>query len=308
MSNNFHLIRYVLAVLVLYSHSFGLLKLPEPGLFQDTFGSFAVKCFFALSGYLITLSCLRSAHLGHYILNRSLRIAPALIVALIASHFIGIYFKFFISNPVPYITNGPVWTLPWEVLCYTLCGVLWWAGLLNKNALGAVVAVSWLIFVVLPGSGDTNAVIAPLLLLFFMGSLIALDEKQFNVKISGPLFGLLLIGIVVDTTQAGISFFFKYIPFMYGPGLIPQRYYYFLYIFSLPFVLIWLALYIKPLFNLRNDYSYGMYVFGWPVQQMIIAFFSPPPITLFVTSLVVTHCFAMLSWHLIEKRMLMLKH
>ena len=116
-SNNFHIIRYGLALLVLYSHSFGLLALPEPGLFTFTFGALAVKCFFALSGYLIALSCLRTDNLWFYVWNRVLRILPALLVALIGSHYVGNYFNSFISNPVPYIINGPVWTLTWEVLC-----------------------------------------------------------------------------------------------------------------------------------------------------------------------------------------------
>ncbi|KAB0563436.1 acyltransferase, partial [Helicobacter pullorum NCTC 12824] len=87
----------MLAALVIYSHSFGLLGLPEAGVFRYGFGTLAVKCFFALSGYLITLSCLRSASLYGFALNRTLRIAPALIVALIFSHFIGVYFNKFIG-------------------------------------------------------------------------------------------------------------------------------------------------------------------------------------------------------------------
>ena len=300
MGNNFHAIRYVLAALVLYSHAYGLLALPEPGVFQFSFGSFAVKCFFALSGYLITLSCVRSTHLWHYILNRVLRIAPALIIALLLSHWVGSFFGNFIQNPTPYILNGPVWTLSWEIVCYGLCGLLWWSGLLTKNSMGPIVAISWLIFIFLPQTGDTIAVIAPLILLFFTGSLLALDEKQFSIRIAGPLFLMLLIGMSIDTNTIGLTWFFNQIPFLYGPNLPSHKYYLFAFVFGLPFALIWLALYVKPIINLRNDYSYGLYIYGWPVQQAIIALFTPSPLLLFVSSLAVTHCLSMFSWHLVE--------
>lgn len=308
IGNNFHLMRYVLAALVLYSHSYGLLKLPEPGLFRYTLGSFSVKCFFVLSGYLITLSCLRSYNLGHFLINRALRIGPALVIALTASHFLANHFNSFIGNPVPYIINGPVWTLPWEIFCYCLCGLLWWLGLMTKQTIGSIVTTSWLLFISLPQSSETNTVIAPLFLLFFMGSFIALGKNQLNIRLSGPLFTLALLAICFDTKLLGMQWIFNQIPFLYGPNYSNSEYYYFLYLFSLPFSLIWLALHIKPILKIKNDYSYGIYIYGWPVQQALISLFSPTPIFLFAGSLLITHCLSIISWHLIEKKALTFKY
>lgn len=307
MGNNFHLLRYILAALVIYSHSFGLLGLPETGIFRYGFGTLAVKCFFALSGYLITLSCLRSANLYGFMLNRTLRIAPALIVALIFSHFIGLYFNSFIGNPVEYIINGPVWTLSWEVLCYVLCGFLWWFGALNKNALTAIVVAAWGLYFLIPGSNEASAIVTPMVLLFFTGSVIALNEQQFNLRISGAVCFVLLVILSVDGKQLLGTWFFEKIPFLYGPNISVIDHYTLLFLFSLPFALIWLALYVKPILNLRNDYSYGLYIYAWPIQQSIIALFSPSPLILFVSSLVVTQLLAMASWHLLEKRVLRFK-
>lgn len=307
MGNNFHLLRYIFAALVIYSHSFGLLGLPEAGIFRYGFGTLAVKCFFALSGYLITLSCLRSADLYGFMLNRTLRIAPALIVALIFSHFIGFYFNSFIGNPVEYIVNGPVWTLSWEVLCYVLCGFLWWFGALNKNALTAIVVVAWGLYFLIPGSNEASAIVTPMVLLFFTGSVIALNEQQFNLRISGAMCFVLLVILAADGKQLLGTWFFEQIPFLYGPNINVIDHYTLLFLFSLPFALIWLALYVKPILNLRNDYSYGLYIYAWPIQQSIIALFSPSPLILFVSSLVVTHLLAMASWHLLEKRVLRFK-
>lgn len=305
-TNNFHAIRYVLAVLVLYSHSFGLLALPEPGVFAFTFGALAVKCFFALSGYLIALSCIRTANLSFYAWNRTIRIFPALLIAMVASHYVGKYFDFFVTNPVPYIVNGPVWTLSWELLCYCLCGLLWWLGMLTVSALGSIVAVSWLLFVILPTDNQTAVVIVPLMLLFFTGAYIALNKKVLNLTISGPIFFALLVFICIDINGAGLTWLLSHIPFLYGPSFTTQKYQMLVFLFSLPFALIWLG-YYKIVIPLRNDYSYGLYILGWPVQQVIVSILSPSPILLFITTLVITHCLAMISWHLVEKRALMFK-
>ena len=305
-SNNFHVIRYILALLVLYSHSYGLLALPEPGLFIFTFGALAVKCFFALSGYLIALSCLRTDNLGFYAWNRSLRILPALFIALIASHYVGKYFNFFINNPVPYILNGPVWTLTWEVLCYFLCGLLWWLGLLTISSLGAIVIISWMFFTVLQTTDDTASVIVPLMLLFFLGAYIAVNKKHINLTVAGPIFLLLLAFICLDPNALALTWLFKSIPFLYGPNFTTQKYQSLIFLFSLPFALIWLA-HCKPVIPLHNDYSYGMYIFGWPVQQVIVAISAPPPMLLFFSSWLITQCLAMLSWHLVEKKALKFK-
>lgn len=305
-SNNFHAIRYVLALLVLYSHSFGLLALPEPGLFAFTYGSLAVKCFFALSGYLIALSCIRTANLIDYAWNRILRIIPALVIALIASHYLGQYFDFFITNPVPYIVNGPVWTLSWEVLCYCLCGLLWWLGLLTISSLGAIVVISWMLFIMLPTTSDTAAVIAPLLLLFFLGAYIAINKKNFNLTIAGPVFFALLVFICFDANATGSTWLINQVPWLYGPAFTAQKYQLLIFLFSLPFALLWLA-YCKPVIPIYNDYSYGLYILGWPVQQVVVATMRPSPVVLFIISWAITHCLAMLSWHIIEKRALKFK-
>lgn len=306
-ANNFHAIRYMLALLVLYSHSFGLLALPEPGLLTFTFGVLAVKCFFALSGYLIALSCLRTANLSFYAWNRALRIFPALLIALIASHYIGEYFNFFKTNPVPYIINGTVWTLSWEILCYCLCGLLWWMGLLTINSLGTIVIVSWMLSIFSPMTSEASIVIVPLMVLFFSGAYIALNKKNMNLTIAGPIFFVLLILLCLDTKATGLTWFFSHIPFLYGPNFSTQKYQLLAFQFSLPFALIWLA-YCKPVIPLHNDYSYGIYILGWPVQQVIVTTMHPRPILLFIISLVITHCLAMLSWHIIEKRALKFKY
>lgn len=62
-----------------------------------------------------------------------------------------------------------------------------------------------------------------------------------------------------------------------------------------------------PFFN-RGDYSYGIYLYGFPVQQTMVHFFGIESIlALFVVSMPVIVLFAVMSWHLVEKPTLALR-
>ena len=62
----------------------------------------------------------------------------------------------------------------------------------------------------------------------------------------------------------------------------------------------------------RGDYSYGLYLYAFPVQQGIIALFGTTFLTnnvliFIILKLILTTVFAIASWHLIEKLALTLK-
>jgi peptidoglycan/LPS O-acetylase OafA/YrhL len=61
-------------------------------------------------------------------------------------------------------------------------------------------------------------------------------------------------------------------------------------------------------YNRVGDYSYGLYVYAFPVQQTIVAHVRGlTPIELFAASLAVTLALAALSWHVLERPALALK-
>ena len=86
-SNNFDFLRFVLAVLVIFAHSFSLLhpeKITEP-LYRITnsqmgFAYISVNLFFVISGFLITASWIRSQGPWDFLRKRVLRIYPAVAV------------------------------------------------------------------------------------------------------------------------------------------------------------------------------------------------------------------------------------
>ena len=100
LSKNFrelNFIRLILALFVLYSHSYPLGGFGgDPvflGIKGTSYGSFAVGSFFALSGLLVSLSAQRSTP-ERYLISRFLRIIPAFFAVLIFSSLVigpGIY-------------------------------------------------------------------------------------------------------------------------------------------------------------------------------------------------------------------------
>ncbi|MHA7965769.1 acyltransferase family protein [Paenibacillus sp. CAU 1782] len=83
--NAFHIIRLLLATMVIYSHAYPLLlghqspgdKLAQLTSSQIEFSTIAVYGFFIISGFLTTQSILRSSY-KKYILNRLFRIIQLL--------------------------------------------------------------------------------------------------------------------------------------------------------------------------------------------------------------------------------------
>lgn len=146
-SNNFNLMRLVFSSLVIFSHSYAFLGLPEPIIFGRTLGNFSVHAFFVVSGYLITASWLNSKNnIITYTENRILRIFPGLIVSIFICHYINIYFESFKNNPIPYIVNGPIWTLTWEITCYIAVIALGLLFVLDKKIFPAFVAACYLFY------------------------------------------------------------------------------------------------------------------------------------------------------------------
>ncbi|HEY9194990.1 MAG TPA: acyltransferase, partial [Mucilaginibacter sp.] len=155
-NNNFDLLRFVAALMVIFSHSFLVTNTYFTGPYTSwitylDFGGRGVKIFFSISGYLITKSLFRQPTLASYVWARCVRILPALFVAALFCAFIigpictslplsqyfanpEVYrylYRFvtlhnymdslpgtFMKNSYPGSVNSPIWTLPAELLMY----------------------------------------------------------------------------------------------------------------------------------------------------------------------------------------------
>ena len=89
-ANNTQLLRLLAASAVMLFHCYAFTgRTSDEPLYRFTldtnFGTLGVKCFFVLSGFLVTQSWLRRAHLPTFVAARALRIYPALIAAVTLS-------------------------------------------------------------------------------------------------------------------------------------------------------------------------------------------------------------------------------
>lgn len=336
-NNNFNLIRFIAAFLVLYSHSFAIATgdtLLEP--LRDSlgmsWGTIAVDVFFVTSGFLICASFFNRREILAFAWARILRIFPALIVAIFFCVFVigswfttlslpeyltslgtykflvqnvvlllGIEYKLpgvFESNPFQYAVNGSLWTLPYELKMYILLAlVLTVLATLEKRfrfsirfILVGIGCLALLLNIYDHFDSLTDSHFLRLFTMFFVGAAYYLNRNVIVMNTK-----LFLICLVV----LGLSAF-------------NQSSFLIVYLMTLPYVILFLAYCPSGKlleFNKIGDYSYGLYVYAFPVQQALVAI--KPGIGIYEMiyyTTAITFLLAFLSWHIVEKQALKLKN
>lgn len=329
--NNFNLIRFIAASAVLFSHSFALSsgdRRSEP-LSQSlgiTFGTIAVDVFFLTSGFLITASLLARRNVPSFAFARILRIYPALITAVVLTvAVIGLGFtslaptEFFSNpqtwaylarnatlvtgvahtlpgalehNPWPHAVNASLWTLPYELAMYTLLALVWLAIASIRASHDrwfrlAVSAIALLAMLIVLGQFDVPAKNGiRLTAMFFTGASFYLFRQ--SIPMDARLFALSGLALVASTLdRAAFSV---------------------IYPLALPYA-VFCAAYLPGgvlrQFNRLGDYSYGVYVYAFPVQQMLAAsIVGITALPMLCLSFTTTLMLAIGSWHFVEKRAL----
>lgn len=338
--NAFDFLRFVAAFTVLYSHSFALLRLREPFLvFGFPAANLGVYVFFVISGFLVCQSWDRDPSLTRFAARRGLRLFPGLLVAVCFTVFIigplmttlpvvqyfgaagtwtyllsnaslsvGQYALpgVFETNPYPAAVNGSLWTLRYEALLYIILAVagattgrryLRWAcltllsffalGWCLSKGLGVDAYAIGLPFVTQLGIDFDWVYLALFGTFFFAGSSLYVFRQSVRLSISAALILALPCMFAANAFWATL-FLWLFLPYA-------------------TLVFAYRAPAIFRRFGKRGDLSYGIYVYAFPVQQVVIYFALKTGagwLPSLAVSSVATFVLAGLSWHYVERRAL----
>ncbi len=321
--NAITLLRLLLAACVILYHSWplggiGLDPIQSWSSMDASIGYLAVGGFFSLSGFLLAQSLARDPSPWRYLVRRTARIFPAYWLCLaVCALFIGplawrlagegavagyfasgepvtyvlknaglVVFQrgiagIFANNPYPFDVNGSLWTLKFEFACYVLLLAFHRLGMLDRRRMFLVMLLTVLL-IANQVEAATGMRVPDLPLFFFAGSLAFLYRERL------PHSGWLAAGALVCAVATMRFGLFK----STGAPLVTY--------------LVTCAAISLPFRNLVDDYSYGCYLYGFPVQQTLAAMgvHLAGRLPFLLVSLGMALLLAAASWHLLEKRVL----
>ena len=273
-------------------------------------GGLAVVVFFVLSGFLVASSWLQDPDLVRFLRKRTLRIFPALVVVVAVSvlalgpalttlplldyatsggtwqylrsavlapvefHLPGV----FVDNPGSDYVNGSLWTLPLELLCYCLLAIAGVLQLARRRwpvplAAAALLAATQLVPALsATGFGDP-------IMFFLLGASIRLFDLPLRRR-----HGALAAAALAASVLTGV----------YTPGALALAY----------LILVVGTTSTGPLTRTDRwgDPSYGVYLWGYPVQQTLVTAGLTAVWPLAAVGAALALALGYASWHLVEKR------
>lgn len=330
--NNLTALRWFAACLVLYGHAHAFLGLPEVLFMQIVpMGLLGVYIFFAISGYLVAQSWSRDPHVLRFMAKRALRIFPGLVVCTLLSvlvlgplltsldanaywqneHTLGylsniaLYISYhlpgvFANNAWPHAVNGSLWSLPVEFFMYLLLALIGLVGALVQAALNMQRATAWLV----GGMSLLFIALAALWALPTQEAMVVYRTDLRHIPMCGVYF---MVGASLYCFQWEKHFTLSNVLLALVAWLsLSHRTQWFAMAswLVLPFVVMAFGLARHPWLGRMHtrDYSYGIYIYAFPVQQTVASFWPQMPLPAYLLStFVITVALAATSWHFVEK-------
>jgi peptidoglycan/LPS O-acetylase OafA/YrhL len=319
--NAFGVVRLCAAVSVLIYHSFPLAGTHLPVIGNERFAASTVLVFFGMSGFLTMRSWSLEPRLLRFAAKRVLRLYPGLLVAValmvlvvgpltttmspggyLSSHktwnfallnATSVHMAYtlpgvFAHNPIRNNVNVSLWTLPGEVVAYVTLAALGTIGLLGRRVtaslgmLGAALLVQ-----------RFHPALVPIQPAWIQAFLVGAALYLFRDRVPWRPWIALALGVAVAAS-------------------LGSRWQLWIAVLAAPYCAIWFA-YRFPTFlrsvTRRGDFSYGIYVYAFPLQQLVVLWFgrAVTPLIIIAVSLPASVFFGVLSWRVVERRALALK-
>ena len=316
-SENMQFIRFIAAICVMYVHAFRL-SAYSAGEFQTKIatylGEYAVNIFFVFGGFLAARSLhTKKNKMGWMFIRRRLeRIIPPLAFVVVFSVLMGSIFSSYsfigyfsekktylyllnsfcipihdlpgvFEGNVNHTVNGSLWTLPVEMACFIAVYLLYRLGGLKKSySIVIIIALPLAYYSMRYFPPVVNSAII-LAILFFIGVLLFLWSEALveNIWMELILLSALVLCFIFDKKYLGAFF-------------------------ALPYFVIEVSFRKKQCdkkLGSLGKYSYCMYLWGFPIQQVLINCFgsSMNPYLNFGIAVPVDLLFAVITYNLIEK-------
>lgn len=327
-SNNLQIMRFIAAIMVMFAHSYAISgsDLKSDFIYRNTngiisIGGISVTLFFLCSGYLISKSIFRTDKFITYIKARLIRLLPPLWFVVVLSVVIGAFitslsfaqyfgnintYKYLLNgimlpvhnlpgvfeiNKYGATVNGSLWTLPVEFACYVACYVFYKLKFLDKKRFFYTIPIVVLAILFenkLPGI--FSSMVRPCVF-FYIGMLYYVYREHIvlNIKIVPILVALLV--------------FSYFVPFFIKPAMI----------LLWPYILftVWFAIpQCSDRVGIAGDISYGVYLWGFVVQQILSYAFGGemPQMLNFALATIITVALATITFMLTEKPFLKKKN
>ncbi|MFK0037943.1 MULTISPECIES: acyltransferase [unclassified Pseudomonas] len=321
--NNFLIIRLLAATAVVVGHSFALsylecLSCADPGMqlgLPVPVHSLGVEVFFMVSGFLIAASGERNSAKEFY-LARALRIVPGLLVCLFLMAFVlgpivtsltlveyfsqGQVYKYFYSPllifkdaqfVLPGVTftprfqgvsvNGSLWTIPLEMRMYLVLGALVLVARLCRWPIGGLALAALLVALGLHTLHPAFAEYPFKLVVCFLAGSVFYSFRAVVPHAGWLLFACVALFLLSRGGRFEVftfalltiyaTFYFAYCPQLRLPSVV-------------------------------QDYSYGIYLYAFPIQQLLAGAMPwAGPYWLMLAAVPVSWVAGYASWVLVEK-------
>ncbi|OZM81464.1 acyltransferase [Pseudonocardia sp. MH-G8] len=320
--NAFDLLRLSFALLVAVGHGIANHTGDQPRIGLSTIGDFGLDGFFVLSGFLVTRSWCTLTSFPRFAWHRFLRIMPGFWVCLLVVAFVAAPVAALLQgmSPLQAVTgtpsawryvlenagllilqydiagilaatphgvsfNGALWTLALEAFCYAVVGVLGALGLLrSRPVLVPAAAAVLLVLTALQEAGVPVLLderVIRLVLVFLLGATAYLYASRIPLRrdLAAAAAGLFLVSLALFDD-------FRVL------GAVPLAY-----------LILWAGTCFPWPWSMRTDLSYGVYVYHWPLQQvLVLTALGDAPTGVFVpVTIALTVLPAAASWYLVER-------
>jgi len=315
-------LRLAAAVSVVFSHAFliatgsedtePLVRLLGP---DQIIGRYGVFTFFIISGFLLARSLDHNASAITYTVNRVLRLLPAFVFYLaIVTMFVGPFCssmplgQYFSSSMIPRfvttslngltdsqlpgvfnygtgrlptVVNGSLWSLRYEAQTYVFLLLLWTLSSTSGMVTVVIVAIALLTWTV-PAASAAIAGVAYTLPYFAGGVVMNWIQRRYGLSLFGALASvvLLLLSCVIGLQGYAFAVFGAYLIIFLGERSNPG----------------------SRIARIVGDCSYGLYLFGWPAEQVVKQLtHTADPMHLFLLAVPPALGLAFISCHVIER-------